>query len=197
MRKIRTLFVRDPENPKRVTADVDPECQWVLDGEGRPTVKYDGTACLVLAQRLYRRHKHDEKRGAPPLGWIHHGLTCGCRSGHGWLPVSRQNPADRWHWEAWDAIDGPGIPDGTYELVGPKIGKHAERRLLEAWDLDPTVHHLLPHGDDLGCLDPPERTHEGFAAFFAENVMEGLVYHHPDGRMAKVKARDFGEKWPR
>lgn len=28
-----------------------------------------------------------------------------------------------------------------------------------------------------------------------ENVIEGLVWHHDDGRMAKIKRRDFGLKW--
>ena len=26
--------------------------------------------------------------------------------------------------------------------------------------------------------------------------IEGIVWHHPDGRMAKIKARDFGIQWP-
>jgi hypothetical protein len=30
-----------------------------------------------------------------------------------------------------------------------------------------------------------------------EFPFEGIVWHHPDGRMAKVKARDFGIRWPR
>lgn len=36
---------------------------------------------------------------------------------------------------------------------------------------------------------------EGIKGFLAENVIEGLVWHHPDGRMAKIKRRDFGLKW--
>ena len=26
--------------------------------------------------------------------------------------------------------------------------------------------------------------------------IEGIVWHHPDGRMAKIKRRDFGLSWP-
>ena len=29
----------------------------------------------------------------------------------------------------------------------------------------------------------------------ARNI-EGIVWHHPDGRMVKIKARDFGLPWP-
>ena len=29
----------------------------------------------------------------------------------------------------------------------------------------------------------------------ANNNLEGIVWHHPDGRWAKIKRRDFGLKW--
>ncbi|WP_410623160.1 hypothetical protein [Amycolatopsis sp. cmx-8-4] len=47
MQKIPTLFRRDPDDLRRVTREVHPACQWVLDGEGVPTRKYDGT-CVRL-----------------------------------------------------------------------------------------------------------------------------------------------------
>jgi hypothetical protein len=47
MQKIPTLYLRDKTNPKRVTREVDPDCKWVLDGEGVATEKFDGSACLV------------------------------------------------------------------------------------------------------------------------------------------------------
>ena len=28
------------------------------------------------------------------------------------------------------------------------------------------------------------------------HVVEGIVWHHPDGRMVKIKRKDFGFKWP-
>ena len=47
MHKIPTLFRRDPDDRKRVLPEANPACQWVLDGEGTPTRKYDGT-CVLL-----------------------------------------------------------------------------------------------------------------------------------------------------
>ena len=39
-------------------------------------------------------------------------------------------------------------------------------------------------------LDAP-RDFDGLAAWLREHPFEGIVWHHPDGRMAKLKARDF------
>lgn len=47
MRKMPTLFERDWNGDRsRVTEKVNPLAQWVIDGEGVPTQKHDGTACL-------------------------------------------------------------------------------------------------------------------------------------------------------
>jgi len=35
---------------------------------------------------------------------------------------------------------------------------------------------------------------EGLREWFKGRDIEGLVFHHPDGRMAKIKKRDFGLK---
>jgi hypothetical protein len=32
--------------------------------------------------------------------------------------------------------------------------------------------------------------------FFGLEEIEGIVWHHQDGRMAKIKRRDFGYPWP-
>ena len=37
----------------------------------------------------------------------------------------------------------------------------------------------------------------GLKKFFEVNkFLEGVVWHHPDGRMVKIKRKDFGYKWP-
>src|SRR5512142_1787630 len=67
MRKIPTLFLRDPADMRRVTRDVHPDCAWVLAGEGVATRKYDGT-CVRLdgAGRWYARREVKPGRTAPP-----------------------------------------------------------------------------------------------------------------------------------
>ena len=39
MKKIPTIYLRDPDDRAHVTDEVNAECQWVLDGEGVPTRK--------------------------------------------------------------------------------------------------------------------------------------------------------------
>ena len=73
------------------------------------------------------------------------------------------------------------LHDGTYELCGPKIQGNPERF---------PAHVLVPHSAERIPADP--RTFEEIKAFLATADIEGIVWHHPDGRMAKVKTKDFG-----
>ena len=34
------------------------------------------------------------------------------------------------------------------------------------------------------------------ATYLRDYPHEGIVWHHPDGRRAKIKRRDFGHPWP-
>ena len=74
-----------------------------------------------------------------------------------------------------------GAHDGTYELCGPKVQGNPER-----YD-----HHLLVrHGSEV-LADAP-RTFLALGHYLADNDIEGIVWHHPDGRMVKIKGKDFG-----
>ncbi len=189
MQKIPTLFIRDPDNPKRLTREVNPDCKWVLDGEGRPTEKLDGSACAVIDGQLYKRHQHKSEKGDPPEGWIHWTGDPAQRSGHGWLVCTRGDPSCRYHWEAWDEIQlGSTPPNGTYELLGPKSNGNPHRL---------SDHQLCPHGAEFDRnISPIPRSYEGLEEWLGDVVCEGIVWHHPDGRMAKIKRRDFGIPWP-
>jgi hypothetical protein len=185
MKKIPTIFVRDmSKQPALVTPEWKDGCEWVRDGEGRATIKLDGTCCMVRDGKLYKRRELKPSQVAPAgfetadfdeetgktVGWVECGL----------------GPDDQYHREGFDNVrarDG-SVPDGTYELIGPKIqGNHDE--------LD--RHILAPHGE-IGLSCAP-RTFDELKAWLSENHIEGIVWHHPDGRMAKVKRRDFGLRW--
>lgn len=56
-------------------------------------------------------------------------------------------------------------------------------------------HILIPHGKEE--LYGVPRDFEGIKRFLSVVPIEGIVWHHPDGRMVKIKARDFGLEWPR
>lgn len=198
MRKIPSLFIRDwAGNPDLVTHEVDPVCAWVLAGEGRPTRKWDGTACRVTrdpAPRLWKRY--DAKGGKAPPPGFEPAQESDAKTGHwpGWVLVG-DGPEDRWHREGWlhaQRVFAGGPVAGTYELIGPKVGGNPEGAL---------EHMLIPHGDhplDLAVanLDASD-AYDRILNFFLLNPMEGIVWRHfGDGRMAKAKARDFGLTWP-
>lgn len=181
MQKIPTLFVRDPLIRSRVTPAVTPGCEWVTDGEGAATRKFDGSACMVRAGALFKRY--DCKKGKTPPPFFEPCQEPDPLTGHwpGWVPVGSA-PEDQWAREAWDA--SPGLQDGTYELLGPKLQGNPERL---------AQHTLVRHGADK--VDAP-RTFAELGQYFGRVIMEGVVWHHPDGRMCKIKARDFGHDWP-
>lgn len=212
MQQIPSLLVREKRDGKFLaTPEITEGCEWVTAGEGVATEKFDGTACLVVALveaitpegahgslRLYRRHRHKEEKGTPPEGWFHWSRNLEQRSGHGWIPVG-DAPADRWHREAWLREGWAPIEPGTYELVGPRVQKNPYK--LEAHELwlhgsRPRPDALLPELDQIAR----PRNIEELLVYWEELLrlvhIEGVVYHHEDGRMAKLKRRDFGIPWP-
>lgn len=191
MKKIPTMFERDWDGDRsRVLNKVHPGCQWVLDGEGIATRKIDGTSCLVREHKLYKR-REVRKGQQPPADFdlVEQDDTTGKMIG--WQPVG-DGPEDKWHREAWDVTGNPerpagvesGLPNGTYELIGPKVQGNPERAL---------VHLLVSHNATGELLDAP-RTFEALQPWLSVRDIEGIVWHHPDGRMAKIKLRDFGLK---
>lgn len=51
----------------------------------------------------------------------------------------------------------------------------------------------MPHSGAKIYDDVP-RDFDGIKAWLSGKDIEGLVFHHPDGRMGKIKLRDFGLK---
>ncbi|HYE53675.1 MAG TPA: DUF5565 family protein [Chitinophagaceae bacterium] len=181
MEKIISLFQRNYEGDRLVRNEVVPGAEWVILGEGVATEKWDGTCCMVKDGLLYKRY--DAKNGKqPPPGFIA-AQDPDPQTGHwpGWLLVNPNNPADRWHTEAFEQL--ASLADGTYELVGPKINANMYKL---------SAHELWRHGTRI--ITPP-RTFEELRDWFAHTNIEGIVWHHPDGRRVKIKKKDFGLKW--
>ena len=55
MRKIQSLFMRNYEGDGQVRDEIVPGSEWVANGEGVATRKWDGTCCLVRDGKLYKR----------------------------------------------------------------------------------------------------------------------------------------------
>jgi len=179
MKKIPTLFERDWTGDKsRVVNQYHKDCEWVGNGEGVATQKLDGTSCLIRNGKLFKR-REVKADGALPRDFELATFDDETGKSVGWVPVG-DGPDDKFHREAfWD-----GLPDGTYELIGPKVQgnpEHADR------------HTLIAHSNAAVYQDAP-RDFEGLRDWLNGKDIEGVVFHHPDGRMAKIKLRDFGFK---
>jgi hypothetical protein len=184
MKKIPTMFERDWNGDRsRVVNQPHPDCGWVFAGEGVATRKLDGTCCLIRGGKLYKRRELRDGDEVPVnFEEADHDTETGKTVG--WVPVG-DGPEDRYHREAFrehEIIQR----DGTYELVGPKIQGNPEH-----W----AGHQLVMHGSIME--DDVPRTFDGLREWLATQDIEGIVFHHPDGRMAKIKLRDFGLKRPR
>jgi hypothetical protein len=168
MEKIPTLFERDESRRRRpVTPVFKPECLWVSQGEGVATCKVDGMNVKVAAGVLNKRQKPAE----------------GAYDEASYVPAGRDDPADRYLFEAFDAA--ARWEDGIYEALGPKIQGNPEGYERH------TLVRVVPYEAQLVLADVP-RTFEGLREYLAARDVEGIVFHHADGRKAKIKKRDFG-----
>lgn len=200
MKKIPTLFEREFEghNVVHISDKVTPGFEWVLEGDGIATVKYDGACCAVYRGELYKRY--DAKKGKkPPEGAI----PC-CPpdpvTGHWphWVKCSEENPADKWFWEAYrnclgkqihigcfsSSAGGIEIKDATYEALGPHFQGNPYHLSRDT---------LLEHGKDVIEI---ERTFEGIREYLLEHEVEGIVFWRYGAPQCKIKRTDFGFLWP-
>ena len=181
MKKISTYFEKDPTDLGRVINQVNPENAWVSDEGVVATVKFDGTSCAIINGQLYKRY--DAKRGkTAPEGAIPCQEPDSVTGHHPhWVLCNRENPGDKYHFEAFDKEDG--ILDGTYELCGPKIQGNPEKF---------PDHFLVRHGAQVLLLESLEFDYIR-EVLEAEDI-EGIVFHHPHGMMCKIRKTDFGIK---
>lgn len=216
MQKIISLFCRNYDGDRLVRDEVVPGAEWVVSGEGIATRKWDGTCCLVRDGKLFKRYDlplkkewaNKKKRGysgpwtpemyvAPSAGWERAEEEPDQNSGHwpGWLPVGN-GPEDQWFREAWanqnfDRADSQPVrlPNATYELCGPRVQGNPEAEYVLS-EVGPGKHLLIPHGRFI--LGDCPRTFEGVREWLRTRDIEGIVWHHEDGHMVKIKKKDFG-----
>lgn len=197
MQKIPLLFRKDYENTQ-IYDKINPGSEWVLLEEGEATVKYDGTCTQIKHGVFYKRYDRKLNKQAcrlrkqgyqgpwlledfkkAPDGWESCEESPNFHTGHwpGWLPVGN-GPEDQYHREALN-----GQSDGKYELVGPKV----QRNRYNLQD-----HQLWRHGSEEIEV---RRDFDSIREWLKNHQVEGIVFHHPDGRKAKIRRKDFGFAW--
>lgn len=201
VKKIPSVFQRNYDGDRLVRDEVVPGCEWVLAGEGVATCKWDGTATMIDSGGIFykrydrKRHKKTGDFRAAPDGWIPCEDSPNEHTGHwpGWIPVG-DGPEDKWlreaHAEAMQSARSDLSP-GTYEAIGPHFQGNPHNL-----DRDMLIEHgFTPYGGGSICL--PGRSFLSIKGRLADlDDTEGIVFHHPDGRMAKIKRKDFGLPWP-
>jgi hypothetical protein len=180
MKKIISLYQRNYDGDRLVRDEVTPGAEWVIAGEGVATRKLDGTCCMIRDGKLWKRYEVKPGATAPPGFEPATDVDEATGKIQGWLRAG-DSPEDRWHREAMQFE--VTLADGTYELLGPKIQGNPEGHVQ---------HILKPHGAEV--LTGVPRDFDGLKAYLASANIEGIVWHHPDGRMVKIKAKDFGIK---
>jgi hypothetical protein len=182
--KIPTIFLRDLNDMRHITREPNPVCAWVFAGEGVATQKYDGTCIRRTKDGMWWARREVKPGKAAPPNYVPVELDETTGKMVGWEPIEASAFA-KYHAQALrdteTVISQSGWPAGTYELVGPKINGNPER--LED-------HNLWAHAAAT-VLEPVPRDYDGLAKLLATFDGEGIVFHHPDGRMAKIKRRDF------
>lgn len=179
MKKIQSLFQRNYDGDRRVRNEVTPGAEWVINGEGVATRKFDGTCCLMRDGQLFKRYELKRGKIAPAGFMPAQEPDAVTGDVPGWLPITEQ---DKWHQEA--LINERPIPDGTYELCGPKVQGNPEGF---------SRHILVRHSVEL-LIDCP-RDFGGIKAYLQAHDYEGVVWwrdlSNPDCDKVKIKRKDF------
>lgn len=183
MKKIPTLFKRDFTNNGVIVPEYSDGTEWVVKGEGVATRKYDGTSVLIRHHKMYKRYELRPGK-TPPADFeqVDHDETTG--KSMGWVQVG-YGSEDKYYREAIPSGDPDEVPsawtDGTYELLGPKVQGNPEKYESRV---------LYSHAHAQQYADVPV-DFKALKDWLTDKDIEGIVWHHPDGRMVKIKKKDY------
>jgi hypothetical protein len=127
-----------------------------------------------------------EKRRNPSKAQKQQGIV------DGWYVDTDDSAEDKWILAAVRNTDASGWPDGEHpcEALGPSIQGNS---------LGLEDHRCVPFNLQVPVFQDAPRSYAGLRDFLATleskfvpgHLAEGIVFHHPDGRRAKIKRKDF------
>jgi hypothetical protein len=187
MRKIKTIFDRDWKGNRKVTDT--PIIDMNILRNAVATEKLDGmnvrvTVRLGIAVRL-------EKRRNPNKAQKDMGIT------EPWYvdadPVS---PSDKHLFSALENTNLSDIPDGEHsaEALGPKIQGNPlnlDKNTIFFFSI-PAEREKITFSDVPLSFEELGEWLKSKASIIGNGLIEGIVWHLPDGDMLKIKAKDFG-----
>lgn len=181
MKKIKTLFKRDFSNKGQIIPEYSEGTEWVQNGEGVATRKYDGTSVLIRDRKMYKRYEYKDGK-IPPADFEEADYDETTGKHVGWVAVG-WGSEDKWFREAIANGDPDKVIDfnGTFELVGPKVQGNPEGM---------SRHMLIRHSEATRYENVPVEF-EALKQWLDDKDIEGIVWHHSDGRMVKIKKKDF------
>ena len=202
MKKIPTLFERQYANHEVIGITdklTDESLQIVLDGKTLPTIKYDGSACMISNKKLYKRY--DAKKGKKaPEGAIPCQPEPEPITGHWphWVELKEDNPADKWYLEAFKnslaliysdaAIIFQEGREHTFEAIGPHFQDNPYNLSYDC---------VIAHGfRSISELQGKQLTFGIIKEYLRFNNIEGIVFWYADKPLCKIKRSDFGFDWP-
>ncbi len=192
MRKIPTLFKRDSDF--KCIDEPHPDCDWVFKGEGIATEKLHGTNVRLTirnnlgAPDVFGTVVRVEKRHNPTREQKEVGIL-----DPWYMDALPDNPNDKWMIEAAKRIViGRPIPDGEHccEAMGPKIQGNPlglEEHMCFPFDLTAPRYAEAP----ISFVELSLFLKELDSVWAPGHLAEGVVFHHHDGRRAKLKRSDF------
>lgn len=185
MKKIPTLFKRDFTKHGEIYDEYSDGTEWVRNGEGVATRKYDGTSVLIRDGHMFKRYEYEDGK-TPPTDFEEADYDPETGKHVGWVQVG-WGSEDKWHREAIsggdpDKVNMSQTPSGTYELLGPKVQGNPENY---------PNHILVKHSKASVLYPEPPTTFNELREYLADKDIEGIVWHHPDGRMVKIKKKDY------
>lgn len=186
MRKIKTIFDRNWTTNRKVNATLAVD----FDFAGAiATEKLDGmNVRLTLRQHEVVRV---EKRRNPTKLQKSKGII------EPWyVDADPQASQDKWIFDAVNNTDYTEVPDGAWsaEAIGKNIqgnplnleGNTIFFFSLPAWRARITLANVPSEFEALRTYLAQQKS-----AIGKETLIEGIVWHHPDGRMVKIKRKDF------